>query len=186
MIEPKPDPQIERERVLMARPRTAEHDKPATWLNPDPVTMAKCQAHVAGCTNLVPVYPRGMEALESFSRILAARGEHPLDLNACFPCHTCLPKRLDAWAERCAQRRTATTEAIRYVRSCALDDVNAAFDLAVTRKGAPARASDTVVKLSERLGWLGKVHGDGYVTEFVNAMRERARNGGRKPRREEL
>jgi hypothetical protein len=169
-----------------ARVREARHATMPSYSPPTFATEAKCQAHPAGCRNIVAVTEEAMGMFETFNRQLAKRGEGPLDLDACFPCDACRVKRSEVAVDKSAARREKTTEAIRYLKNIPLDDVNAAYDLTTTGKGAPLRTGETVIKAMERMAWLAKVMGGGYVGDLVNALREKARSGGKKPRKEEI
>lgn len=158
------DPDLERERQLRARPRTPEHsDKAVTerigaWRPPTYVTMARCQAHPAGCTNLVGVTAEGMGALETFSRILQARGEAPLSLDECFPCDRCLGLRQEAAIASSAKRRVRTRDAIRVLTG---------------------RTASTPQEEREAELYLERTLGAGHLTDLKRWTEER----NRKPRK---
>lgn len=169
-----------------ARQREPRHATPSAYARPAIVTQARCQAHVAGCRNLVGVTAEAIGMVATFDRILAARGETPLDLNGCFPCAEHETARAEAMAARTVIRDGKITEAIRYLHNIPLDDVNRGYEQ-VMRGPTADRLSNAAVCAVERLGWLVKVQGGGYVSDLVNALRERSRSGGRgKPRSGDL
>ena len=180
------DAEQRRDAALRARPREARHAEGAKWLPPKVVAMAKCQAHVASCRNTVEVNEAGMDALETFSAILAKRGEAPLSLNDTFLCPSCAAVRASVELEKASVRRTKTTEAIRYCKQAAEIDLEMAWKH--VRAGGHAdrmhpTTPDSIVEAAKRLQFLRKWQGEGYVTELLSCMNEKR---GGKRRKESL
>ena len=181
MIDPEDAPKI--------RPREKRHDSPSTWSRAEVVTRAKCQAHPAGCRNLVDVTAEGLGMLETLSAQLVRRGEAPLDLNGCFPCPDCYAKRAAAAEDKSAERRAKNTEAIRYLKAAGQSQLDEADEnIRAGRIGAamPPRTSDAVAACMTRMAYLAKTLGGGHVTDLLLAIREGRRTGKAKTRRDDL
>jgi hypothetical protein len=165
------DPQLAVERALQQRPRTREHSDAAVvervgkWSPSKVVTTARCRVkNKLGeqCPNLVSVTQDGLDAIETFSRLLEARGrtaigrnvaeEKPLDLNECFPCESCLAARGTREAERNKARNERTRMAIRQLKgdeACSQDDEREAT-LFLERTLGPAYLRDLQTAIAER------------------------------------
>jgi hypothetical protein len=158
-----------------ARAREPRHAHGPTYSPPVFATEAKCQAHPAGCKAIVAVTEEAMGSFATFNRQLVKRGEQPLDLDACFPCATCRAKREAAAGDKSATRRTKNTEAIRFLKaSDPMPTEEAMENLRANRVGPhlPPCTSDKVTTLMERLGWLTKTMGGGYVADLLTAIRD--------------
>jgi len=167
--------------------RLSESRPDRTWRMPSKVVaQAKCAAHRHECPNLVDVTESGMDSLESFSGLLAERNEPPLELNACFLCDECYAKRGHVQAQKSAERRGKVTEAVRYLKAIGSRVLDEAADLAKAGR-TPDRAGPDLVAAVEKLGFLGRVMGPGYVSDLVIAIREGGKSPGKaKPKAGDL
>lgn len=181
-----PDPEDARHR----RAREPRHAKPSSWSPPAIATQARCQAHRAGCRGIVDVTVEAVGMIATFDRVLVSRGEEPIDLDACFPCNECKAKRDEAAADKSAQRRAKNTEAIRFLKAAdPMPTEEAMENLKAGRVGPmlPVRTSDRVIALMDRLAWLTKTMGGGYVADLLGAIRDARRAPAKsKPSREAL
>lgn len=184
-----PDPEVLRDRQLQRRPRGPQHSDAAvierigSW-QPQIVTTAKC----AGCDAPVAVTAEGLDALETFSRKLERDQQPPLDMNTCFSCADCHAKRSTASAQHSAKRRERTSEAVRYLKAAEDKNVGEAMGYVTTGRGLPEwNVGDAVKAAHERLAFLVKVMGSGYVVDLLTAIREGRKTPGRaKPRAGDL
>lgn len=184
-----PDPEVIRDRQLQRRPRGPQHtdaaviQRIASW-QPEIVTSAKC----AGCDAPVEVTAEGMDAIETFSRKLERDGQAPIDMNACFSCADCRAKRSDAALRKSTERRGRVTEAVRYLKSANDNPIGEAMGYVTTGKGLPSwNVGDAVKAAHERLAFLAKVMGLGYVVDLLTSIREGRKTPGRaKPKAGDL
>jgi hypothetical protein len=157
------DPQLAVERKLQRRGRSransdaavAEHI--AKWSPARVVTVATCRVKNAGgekCANLVEVTQDGLDSLETFSRLLSARGEQPLKLGECFPCAACLERARTTEADRNADRVTRVRRAIRQLKGeeLATDEQMREAELMLEKRFGPTYIAELRSAIAERSG----------------------------------
>lgn len=166
--------------------KLSEANPDRTWRAPKIVAQAKCAAHKHGCPNAVDVTDDGMAALETWSEFLAKRNEAPLELNACFLCNACSSQREAAAAQRAADRRSRTTEAIRYLKAIDQSSVDSAHEAVRANLPPYPRASADEAQARARLTSLTKWLGSGYVSDLVTAIREGRKSSRSKPKAGDL
>ncbi len=167
--------------------RLSESKPDRVWRKPRIVAQAKCRRHTSGCRNTVDVTEEGLAQLEQFSAILVARNEAPLGLNDCFMCDACVQQRFTVMAQAAAERRGKVTDAVRYLKHADGYALDKATDLVKGSATVPPRTSDDVVAAMERLVYLTKVMGSGYVADLVIAIRDGRKTPGKaKPKAGDL
>lgn len=170
----------ESETPGLHRARESRHAEPPAWRSPKIADRVPCL--VPFCRNRVEVTEEALESFVTFSKILRARGEEPLDASKTFCCASCGEKRRLEALNKSTKRRERVTEAIKYLKHAdpaAIDEARV-----FASKGRTAlRVSDAARAADERLTTLEKAMGAGYVQDLLTCIEsKRSAAGQKKPR----